>query len=135
MPERKYEILGVALGIIGVTLLTVGGVSIQALDKSVPLFQMNAMRLIGKTLSIYCSLKFEKKNVFLLRFFFNVLLFCMRQGRYKSTLRPPHWVLKVYQLPSIHCCFFAICICIKLSQTYSLIQMHIATKQHCMGGN
>ncbi len=53
MTEGKYEILGVALGIIGITLLTVDGVSIQALDKSVPLFQLNVTRLIGKAMSIY----------------------------------------------------------------------------------
>ena len=33
-------------------------------------------------------------------------------------LRPPHQVLKAYQRPPIGCCFIAICIYIKPSQTY-----------------
>ena len=36
----------------------------------------------------------------------------------QSKLRPPHRVLKAYQLPPTQCCFIAICICIKPSQTY-----------------
>ncbi len=36
-------------------------------------------------------------------------------------LRPPYPVNKAYQLPSIQCCFIAICVCIKPSQTHGHI--------------
>ncbi len=71
-------------------------------------------------------------------------------------LRPPYPVNKAYQLPSIQCCFIAICVCIKPSQSMvlyqggplcqllqeigpwvcdGLIQTYIAMKQHCMEGS
>ena len=48
MPWSKDQILGCTLGFTGVTLLALGGVSIQALDKCIPVFQLNVARLVGK---------------------------------------------------------------------------------------
>ena len=42
------QAVGVALGVLLSLLYTVGGVAVQALDKLVPLFQLNVFRLTGK---------------------------------------------------------------------------------------
>ena len=61
-------------------------------------------------------------------------------------LRPPHWVVKAYQLLSIQCWFIAICIYIKSSHTYGPDRKRgplryrtvgfwwcMTMKQHCTG--
>ena len=59
MHERGFRMcseqtVGIALGLLIALLYTVGGVAVQALDKLVPLFQLNVCRLVGKR-DIQCS--------------------------------------------------------------------------------
>ncbi len=50
--RNRKQIVGVLLGLIMSILYTTGGAAVQALDKLVPLFQLNAIRLVGKLVSI-----------------------------------------------------------------------------------
>ncbi len=44
----ERQIIGVLVGLIVSALFTIGGVTVQAIDRRIPVFQLNAMRLTGK---------------------------------------------------------------------------------------
>ena len=56
-PSYKKQILGVVVGLLMSILFTLGGVTVQALDKLVPVFQLNAIRLAGMDGSQHISLQ------------------------------------------------------------------------------
>ncbi len=42
------SIVGVALGVLGILCFAVGGVTVQALDRLIPVFELNFIRIAGK---------------------------------------------------------------------------------------